>query len=415
LRAGRRGSRLAGWLAVTAALAAGCTSAPPPERTPDTSPLVLGALVPHTGDLSAIGPAEEAGLRLALAEVSAAGGVLGKPVTLVEGDSGDAYNSLASQSVEQMIAARADAVVGATGSAVTMTVIDRIVGSGAVQVSPGDATDRLTGYPARGLFFRLVPPDSQAATVLARTIWRAGHRTLAVAVVRDVYGTGLEADLVRAFGALGGHVVLATQYDGQNPDVKGLAAQLTASNAEAYAVLGAGETRDLLEALRAARTGPTPVPLYVSDLAIGNALTKGLPTAEVAGITGVRPGWPPSADFLARLAHQSPGLLDVGYAAQMYDAVVAVALAADAAHRTDGRSIARSLPAIGSGRVACATYAACQSLLQEGRSIAYRGASGPVRLRSDGDPSTGVEGVYRVGPEGLVPPEAVAYVPVRVP
>ena len=54
------------------------------------SPLIVGTLLPQTGSLAQLGPPEIAGVDLAVQDINAAGGVLGQPVQLVEGDSGDA-------------------------------------------------------------------------------------------------------------------------------------------------------------------------------------------------------------------------------------------------------------------------------------------------------------------------------------
>jgi ABC-type branched-subunit amino acid transport system substrate-binding protein len=58
-------------------------------------PLTIGTLLPLTGDLAFLGPPEVAGAKLAVQEINAAGGVLGAPVKLIEGDSGDALLPLA--------------------------------------------------------------------------------------------------------------------------------------------------------------------------------------------------------------------------------------------------------------------------------------------------------------------------------
>jgi branched-chain amino acid transport system substrate-binding protein len=145
-------------VALTLVLAA-CTQPSAPVSQPTAGPLVLGTLLPMTGGFDHVGPAEDAGVQLAVADIDKAGGVLGRPVTVIDSDSGDSFSSVASQSVDRMLAKKVDVIVGATGSAVTLTVIDKVVGAGVALVSPGDASDKLTGYPDRSLYARIVPPD----------------------------------------------------------------------------------------------------------------------------------------------------------------------------------------------------------------------------------------------------------------
>ncbi len=398
--------RLAAGLAVLVLLVAiaGCTKPSVPTAQPSAGPLVLGTLLPVTGGFAHVGPAEEAGLQLAVKDIDAAGGVLGQPVTLIDSDSGDAFSSVASQSVDRMLARKVDAIVGGTGSSVTLTVIDKVVGAGVALVSPGDASAKLDGYPDRGLYARLVPPDSFEAGTLAAVLKGAGHRSVAVLFERDTYATGYAADLQADVRRDGGRVVAAIEYDGRSTDFSAAAAQVAAAAPQAVVVIGSGEAHALLQALVAAGAGPGVAPLYVSDLALWPGLVAGLSPLQAASVTGLRPGAAPSAAFLARLAQQAPDLTDPGYAAQTYDATILVALAASAAGSPRGKDIAAALPGLTSGGTACTTFKECLALLKAGLTIAYVGQSGKVRLDAQGEPVDGSVGIYRFGPDGTYPP-----------
>jgi ABC-type branched-subunit amino acid transport system substrate-binding protein len=376
---------------------------------------VIGTLVPKTGSLAHLGPAEAAGIALAVKEVNAAGGVLGQPLTTIDGDSGDVYTSLASQSVDRELAGKVSAIVGATGSSVTAEVIDKVVASGVALVSPGDGSDKFAAYPSHGLYFRVVPSDLLQASVLAGQLKAGGHRNVAIMHVRDLYGAGLAAELAADITKSGGQVAVSVEYDGQAADFAGEVAQVSAAAPDAVVLVGAGETHKIIAELVAAGVGPAVVPLYLSDLALSNVLAQGLPPAAMDGVEGTRPGAAPSPAFLAALAAQAPDLADVGYAAQAYDAVMLVALAADAARSTTGKAIAAQLDQVGTGASSCASYASCLALVNSGRTIAYVGASGPVPLGSDGSPASGTVGVYRFGAAGTYPPTAFAYVTAQVP
>ncbi len=60
--------------------------------------LTIGTLLPQTGTLAFLGPPEFAGVDLAVQEINAAGGVLGKPVEKFDCDSGDTSTNIATQS-----------------------------------------------------------------------------------------------------------------------------------------------------------------------------------------------------------------------------------------------------------------------------------------------------------------------------
>jgi ABC-type branched-subunit amino acid transport system substrate-binding protein len=78
--------------------------------------LKIGTLLPQTGSLAFLGPPEFAGVKLAIQDINAAGGVLGKQVTETDSDSGDTSTDTASQSVDRLLSNNVDAIVGAASS-----------------------------------------------------------------------------------------------------------------------------------------------------------------------------------------------------------------------------------------------------------------------------------------------------------
>src|SRR3712207_592736 len=64
-----------------------------------SGPLRFGTLLPLTGSLAFLGPPEVAGVQLAVNEINEAGGVLGAPVEVISGDSGDTSTNIATQKI----------------------------------------------------------------------------------------------------------------------------------------------------------------------------------------------------------------------------------------------------------------------------------------------------------------------------
>ncbi|MFC7571979.1 ABC transporter substrate-binding protein [Klenkia terrae] len=121
------------------------------------APLVIGTLLPETGNLAFLGPPEVAGVQLAINDINAAGGVLGQPVQLVTGDSGDASTDTATQTVDRLLQSGVNAIIGAASSGVSLTVIDTITGAGVLEFSPANTSDQFTTYNDQGLYFRTAP------------------------------------------------------------------------------------------------------------------------------------------------------------------------------------------------------------------------------------------------------------------
>ncbi|MEC7101886.1 MAG: ABC transporter substrate-binding protein, partial [Actinomycetota bacterium] len=102
------------------------------EATCQNDTLIVGSMLPATGDLAFLGPPEFAGVEKAIMEVDAGGGVLGNPITYIEGDSGDTTTDIASQTVDSHLSQGVQAIIGAASSGVSLTVIDKITSNGVV-------------------------------------------------------------------------------------------------------------------------------------------------------------------------------------------------------------------------------------------------------------------------------------------
>jgi hypothetical protein len=108
--------------------------------------LIIGTLLPQTGSLAFLGPPEIAGVELAIKQINAAGGVLGKKVVLDQADSGDTSTNIASQSTNSLLGKGVSAIIGAASSSVTLSVIDKI--TSARSVLPRRAAGHVPGRRA---------------------------------------------------------------------------------------------------------------------------------------------------------------------------------------------------------------------------------------------------------------------------
>src|SRR3546814_372242 len=173
----------------------------------------VGTLLPQTGSLAFLGPPEFAAVDLAVKDMNEAGGVLGKDVKVVHSDSGDAQNPIASQSVDSLIAKKADVVVGAASSSVSLLVIEKITSQGMVEMSPANTSDQFSTYCDNGLYFRTAPPDTLQGRVLADTIIEDGNATVGILALQDAYGTGLAGHAEKNVKAANAEVVEKIIYD----------------------------------------------------------------------------------------------------------------------------------------------------------------------------------------------------------
>jgi ABC-type branched-subunit amino acid transport system substrate-binding protein len=379
-------------------------SGPSGSASPSGKPLVkveadgvlhIGTILPQTGSLAFLGPPEFAGVKLAIQDVNKAGGVLGKDVKLTEGDSGDATTDIANQTVDRLLAAKADAIIGAASSGVSLTVIDKIVGSGVVQFSPANTSKKLSTYDDKGLYFRTAPSDILQGQILGEIIVEDKNDTVGILALQDPYGEGLAEDLKKTIEEGGSQVVETVIYDPTASSFDTEVEKIKAKDPDAVVVIGFEESNKILSTMIEKGIGPKDKKVYGTDGNMGNALGEQFKSTPGAlkGMKGTTPLSELSNDFQAKLKRVDPKLKDFNYAGESYDAVVVIALAAVAANSDAGTDIGKAIVDVTKGGEACTTYKACADLLKDKKDIDYNGISGPIEFDDVGDPGQASYGI----------------------
>jgi ABC-type branched-subunit amino acid transport system substrate-binding protein len=229
-----------------------------PAYAPAGATLVIGTLLPETGNLAFLGPPEVAGVQLAINDINAAGGVLGQPVQLVTGDSGDASTDTATQTVDRLLQSGVNAIIGAASSGVSLTVIDTITGAGVLEFSPANTSDQFTTYNDQGLYFRTAPPDTLQARALADLIGQDGNNTIGILATNDPYGTGLSENTVNNLvsDGLSEDNIQAITYDPQAANFDSEIQRMVDFNPDAIVVIGFEESSRIIQGLNAQGIGP---------------------------------------------------------------------------------------------------------------------------------------------------------------
>ena len=376
--------------------------------TPDTSPLVVGTLLPNTGSLAFLGPPEVAGVQLAINDINEAGGVLGQPVTLIPGDSGDTTTDTANTTVDRLLAGGADVIVGAASSAVSLQVIDKITSAGVVQISPANTSDQFVCYADRGQYFRTAPTDVLQAQALAQLIAEDGAQRVSILALNDPYGTGLASNTVENLEAAGipSDQLQTIIYD---PNAQSYNAEIDDVNnfaPDAVAIIGFDESARIITRMHELGIGPSDGMLvYGVDGNMGNALGESVAAGLLDTMRGTTPLTDVGTEFQDRLKTVDPALLDFNYAGESYDAVVIPALAAVQAGSTAGVDIAANINSVTQDGEKCTTFAECLPLLEAGTDIDYDGVTGELNFSDAGEPATGSYGNLVFGPDNTLTTE----------
>ncbi len=367
----------------------------------DDSQLTLGYLLPESGPLAFLGPPQIEAVKLAVADINAAGGVLGKDVRLVTADeAGD--EAIARQSAERLIGEGVQAVVGAAASGMTLATISLFHDNQVVMCSASNTSPVLSDHESNAFYFRTAPPDQGQTPVLAERIIADGHRRVAILARSDDYGRSFLELLTGNLTSQGATVTAGVVYDANAASFSADVQQAVAGDPDAVVIIGFDESAQVIQGLLEA--GLTADRLYGADGNKSNDLAAIVDPANpgiLAGFTGTAPG----ADkaFNDRLAPLLPNPNTI-YGGQAYDCAVAIALAIIAAGSLDPTVfVTQMTEVVGNGGTKCTTFAECKTLLEAGESIDYDGPSGPIEWRSSGAmPSFAAYEIWQTQADGSV-------------
>jgi ABC-type branched-subunit amino acid transport system substrate-binding protein len=372
--------------------------------------LTIGGLLPETGDLSFLGPPAVAAANLAVADINAAGGVLGQEVAYLRGDSGDADPDVANPTVDAHLAANADVILGAESSGVSRNVIDKIVGACKIMFSPANTSPVFTDYADDDLYFRTAPSDVLQGQVLSELMLEDGVATTAILARQDDYGEGLLEFTSAPFEEGGGEVVVSRTYDPEAQTFEAEVDEVISEDPDALVMIGFDESGRILNSLFEQGFTPDEKQIYLVDGNIGNALGEDFSEPGVlVGIRGTLPSAEVTEDFRGRLLEQDPALIDLSYGPETYDAVVITALAAIQADSDDPAAIAANINGITREGEACTSFEECLPLVEAGEDIDYNGPSGPQDFSQPGEPTAASFAVMAYGEDNQIDESLTEY------
>jgi ABC-type branched-subunit amino acid transport system substrate-binding protein len=226
--------------------------------------LLIGGYLPLTGSLASLGPPEVAGVELAVQDMNKAGGVLGKDVTFINGDSSDTTKpEVGAATIKKQLDKGVDVIIGAASSSVTLNTLDEVTGAGVLQISPANTSPDLTTFPDGGLYFRTAPSDVLQGRVLGNLLANDGINTVAILSLQDAYGEGLALNAATSFEASGGQVLTnpdaeipAIFYDPAASSFNAEVSQIAGLDPDAVVLIGFDESAKIVEEMVKQGIGP---------------------------------------------------------------------------------------------------------------------------------------------------------------
>lgn len=363
-------------------------AAPPPtEAAPERVALHIGLLIPETGAVGPLAaPAIEA-MKLAVDDINAAGG----NVTTTTADT--ATNpATGREAAARLLGEGAEVIVGPATSAVTQAVIQALFDERVPQCTPSAQSPALSTQENAAYFFRTVPPAHAVAPIIAQVVAEDGGTRVAIVGRADDYGTAISGLVAQILGQIGAEAEVIL-YDPGSTTFDSQVAAVAAYGPDAIINIGfffdgTSIVHGLIEA------GYGPEIQYGGDALFHPFLWQLIDPNDPTVLDGMKfIGVAGSDEFNTRISDVTDG--NVNFAAQSYDCVVLLALAAEIAGGTDGDAVMEAIAGLTHDGTECRSYGECVALIDAGEDIDYVGVSGPINFTPNGDPTTGSYAVFQ--------------------
>ena len=346
----------------------------------------VGIILGFTGPIETLTPAMRDSAKLAFAEVSASGALLGgETITPLIADSTCVDSDAAVAAAELIVSDGAVAIMGADCSGVTGAIVTNVaVPNGITMVSPSATSPGLTSLADNGLFFRTAPSDAKGGQVLAQVALDRGLTSVAVTYTNNDYGKGLADVFEASFTSGGGTITTVASHEDGKADYSAEVGVLGSAGGDALVVIGYLDQGGKGMIQGSLDSGAFDL-FVLSDGMIGQSLVDAI-GADLNGSFGTLPGT--QSEGSAKFAEIS-GDIDptAPYAGESYDAAALIALAIEAGGSADRSSIVANIKKVANApgeQIFPGELAKGLAILTGGGDIDYQGAT-DVELSTFGD------------------------------
>jgi branched-chain amino acid transport system substrate-binding protein len=199
--------------------------------------ITIATAGPMTGQYASFGAQMKAGAEMAVADINAAGGVLGQMLKLEIGD--DACDPKQAVAVaNQMVNKGVKLMAGhfCSGSSIPAGSVYRE--EGIVQISPASTNPKLTDEGGPGTYRVCGRDDQQGQVAGAYLASKYAGKNVAIVHDKTAYGKGLADETKAAFEAKGGKTALYEAYTAGEKDYSALVTKLKQAKIDALYVGG---------------------------------------------------------------------------------------------------------------------------------------------------------------------------------
>jgi ABC-type branched-subunit amino acid transport system substrate-binding protein len=349
-------------------------------------------------------------------EINDAGGVFGQDIEIATGDTATDASSGGSEATRLIEVEGVHAIVGALSSGVTIAVAESVtVPSNILQISPASTAPTVTTVADNDFLFRTPVSDETQGVALAFLAQDLGLASVCTMYVNNDYGQGLSGVFTASFeDTYGGTVTAEVPHEQELTTYLSELDNCTSEGPEALAAIGYPESAGVF--LREAIENESVDDFLFVDGTKQPTMFEQLGWDVFDGAYGTAPGGPTPAGehfdsaYEAEYGETPP----LPFMREAYDAVYAIALAAEKAGSTDSTAIRDALRDVSNPPgdtfiPGTDDWSEVVAAIGAGDDINYEGAAGAVDFDANGDVVGTIE-LWRVdaATEDLVTEKIVA-------
>jgi branched-chain amino acid transport system substrate-binding protein len=400
----------------------GCT--PQQTNPPPKEKIRIGMIMPFT-PAQTYATALVNAAQMAVDDINAGGGLLGKELELATADyenNATAIASLAALEAQGVISFVGPTGTGTFTGAARGTVKmdgsngdDGSIAKGYLMVSTGATGMSITDLNDNGLCFRTAPRDDEQGKVAANFAYtNLGKRKAAIITINSLYGNSLSQVFKAEFERLGGQVAIVEQYPEppsnappntppfyQTYDFTTHLDNVFATAPDLFYMTSTGADRGKILTQLAQSTHPAITVMGADGMYSRAILPAQLTTAasRVDNNLVVTTPFTESDSFMQAYKDRF-GIDPDPYVGHAYDAIFLMALAAEQAKSEVSAEIAAQMIAVSKDgekvRTGAAEWTRAVKLIKDGSDVDFDGASGRIEFNDAGDVTSGTYGVFKV-------------------
>lgn len=323
--------------------------------------LTFGATFPLTGEVASYGQKAKRGIEIAIEEINATGGLLGKQVDVdFQDDKNDKKEAV---SIINKFASidKYPVVFGSAGSGVSLAICPITQKNKVIQIS-SISSSALLSTQGGDYFFRTVPADDQQAEILAEYVIKSGLKKIALVYTNNSWGKPLAEGFKEKFISSGGEVLIEEGVQENSNDFRTILSKIKQIDG-LEVIVSPTYPKEGGSLVRQAKELGLDIKLFGGDN-WGSPEFREIAGTSAEGVVYTAPAQRTSAayDDFANKYEQKYGEAPDVFGAYSYDAFMAIAKAVQKAQSIESEKIRQALV-----------------------NLIFEGVSGQIKFKENGD------------------------------